>query len=155
MKNLVALAALLAIITATDTAIADDSNTEKMRVANEMIHAWNTLDWETVFDLFAEDGILHTMTQEPVVGRENIRARLQFIVDDLERIELQIVNMGVVNDVVFMERVDDFDFHGKHSRVPVVGVLEISDGKVTEWREYYDKATLRKALTISDETGEE
>jgi limonene-1,2-epoxide hydrolase len=126
-----------------------DRDAEKLRVARDMIEAWNTLNWNAVFEHFAEDGVLHTMTAEPIVGREAIRERLQYIVDGLERIELRIVNIGVVNDVVMFERVDDFVFAGTHSTVPVVGVMEIADGKVTEWREYYDRTTLANALAVA------
>jgi len=52
----------------------------------------------------------------------------------------------VVGDVVMLERVDDFVFNGQPGQVPVVGVMEIEDGKVSAWREYYDYATLEHAL---------
>jgi limonene-1,2-epoxide hydrolase len=54
--------------------------------------------------------------------------------------------MGVIDGLVFMERVDRFVYNGKPGEVPVVGVLDIRDGKVQEWREYYDRAELLKAL---------
>ena len=34
-----------------------DTDAEKLAVAHEMIDAWNRLDWDTVIDLFAEDGV--------------------------------------------------------------------------------------------------
>ena len=126
---------------------APDDDAEKLEVTNKMITAWNTLDWDTVFDLFAEDGILHSMTSEPIVGRENIRSRLQFLADGIDQIELKIENMGVINDVVFIERADIGTFNGRPFSIPVVGVLEIENGKVQVWREYYDKATLVRAIT--------
>lgn len=120
---------------------------ERLAVANDMIDAWNKMDWERAYGLFAEDGVLHSVMREPVVGREVIRTRLSALFVGLERIELQISNIGVVRDVVMFERVDDFDYNGKHARIPVVGVMEISDGKVDVWREYYDKTSLMAALS--------
>jgi limonene-1,2-epoxide hydrolase len=61
----------------------------------------------------------------------------------IDQIELKILNMGVVDDVVFLERADDFTFNGRHGVVPVVGVMEIENGKVKMWREYYDHSVLR------------
>lgn len=118
----------------------------KLEVAEEMVQAWNNREWERVYELFAEDGVLHSVMVEPIRGRENIRARLSVLTEGIEQIELRIRNMGVVNDVVMLERVDDFVFNGKHGSIPVVGVMEIADGKVTQWREYYDHATLAAAL---------
>lgn len=124
---------------------------ERLVVADDMIDAWNTMEWDRAFDLFAEDGALHSVMIEPVVGREAIRKRLTPLVENLDRIELQIRNMGLVDDVVMFERVDDFVYKGKHSRIPVVGVMEISGGKIDEWREYYDKASLVAALNPEEE----
>ncbi len=124
-----------------------DQDVEKLAVAEEMIDAWNRMDWDRAFGLFADDGVLHSVMNEPVVGRDVISERLTALVGGLERIELEIVNKGIVGDVVVLERVDDFVYKGKHSRIPVVGVMEISDGKIDEWREYYDKASLVAALS--------
>jgi limonene-1,2-epoxide hydrolase len=129
---------------------ADDTD-PRLQVAGEMVRAWNEQDWERVYDLFAEDGVLHSMMMEPIVGRENIRSRLSALEGGIERIELQIRNSGIINDVVVLERVDDFVFNGEYSRVPVVGVMEIADGKVQEWREYYDHESLVEALTPDPE----
>ena len=124
---------------------------ERLAVANEMVDAWNKMDWDRAFDLFADDGVLHSVMGDPYVGKEVVSERLRAVVDGLERIELQIINMGIINDVVILERVDDFVYKGKHSRVPVVGVMEISEGKIDEWREYYDRASLMEALTVDED----
>lgn len=63
--------------------------------------------------------------------------------------------MGVIDEVVMMEWVDDFVFAGKHAAVPVVGVMEITDAKVTEWREYYDKETLARSLSLAADRSDE
>jgi len=144
MQKSMQLVLLLSLAMAGSAAADDDA--EKLDVTNKMIVAWNTLDWDTVFDLFAEDGILHSMASEPIVGRENIRSRLQYLADGIDHIELKIENMGIVDGVVFMERADVGTFKGRPFSIPVVGVLEIENGKVQEWREYYDKATLVQAI---------
>ena len=141
-SNLVAVAALTQVACSPPAATGDD----KLEVAGAMVQAWNEQDWERVYALFAEDGVLHSMMTEPVVGREAIRERLDALAGGIERIELQIRNMGVVNDVVVLERTDDFVYNGRQSRIPVVGVMEIQDGRVSEWREYYDRASLEEAL---------
>lgn len=124
-----------------------DSQTEmRLDVARQMVQAWNDQNWERVYALFAQDGVFQSMMKEPIVGREAIRKQFRYIEEGVDRIELQVVNMGLINNAVFIERVDDFHFRGRYGRVPVVGVLEIEDGKVVEWREYYDGATLESAL---------
>jgi limonene-1,2-epoxide hydrolase len=123
-----------------------DTDEEKLATAQKMVDAWNRMDWEAVYALFSEDAVMHSVMLEPIVGRENIRQRFSRFTPGLERIELQLAHIGIVDDVVVMERVDDFVYQGKHSRVPVAGILEINNGLVTEWREYYDHAMLAEAL---------
>ena len=121
---------------------------ERLAVARDMIAAWNAMDWGRVVDLFAEDGVLHSVMQEPLVGRGAIEARIRPLTAGLERIELRIRALGVIDHRVFMERVDDFDIPGHHVELPVVGILRIEDGLVTEWLEYYDRASMMRGMGL-------
>ena len=147
MRNILGSVAALAVLAIAAPAAAD-TDEEKLAVANEMIQAWNDQDWDKVVDLFAEDGSLHSMMIDPIVGRDSINTRIQHMGEGLEEIELKIQNLGVINGVVFMERIDDFTYKGHEGEVPVVGVVEIEDGKVQEWREYYDRAELLEAMGV-------
>ena len=40
--------------------------------------------------------------------------------------------------VVMTERVDVFKLADKSFELPVMGVFEVSDGKITAWRDYFD-----------------
>lgn len=131
------------------TPASADTDAEKLAVARQMVQAWQALDWERVYALFAVDGVLHSMMQEPLVGREAIRARLGLLAPGIERIELKLRHIGVIDGRVFIERVDEFVYKGHAGAVPVVGVLEIEDGKVKVWREYYDHAQLRAAMGVA------
>lgn len=121
-----------------------------VKVAEEMVDAWNKLDVDRIVDTFAEDGVLHSMMIEPVKGREALKARLGAFLNGATRINLQLKNVAVVGNTVFLERVDDFDYKGKRGAVPVVGVMEISGGKVKVWREYYDRDQLLREMGISE-----
>ncbi len=146
MKTLFLSVLFMTTLTLPGCTQPNASSDHRTKVAMEMVQAWNKQDWDRVYGLFADDGVLQSMMMEPIVGRENIRVRLSDLTMGIEQIELQIRNVGVIGDVVVLERIDDFIYNGKHGSVPVVGVMEISNGKVTEWREYYDHATLAESL---------
>ncbi|WP_433060183.1 nuclear transport factor 2 family protein [Dactylosporangium sp. CS-033363] len=123
--------------------------TEPLDVARDMVGAWNRMDWDRVVALFAEDGVLHSVMQDPIVGRPAIETRIRSLTAGLERIELRVKAMGVIDGRVFIERVDDFDINGRHVELPVVGILRIGDdGLVTEWLEYYDRATMMRGMGL-------
>lgn len=126
-----------------------DTDAQKLAVAKQMFQAWHALDWPKVYALFAEDGVLHSMMGEPIVGRATISEHLGKLAPGISRIDLQVKRMGVIDGRVFVERVDDFDYKGHHGRVPVVGVLEIEGGKVKAWREYYDRAQLLREMGVA------
>mgnify|MGYP006367253257 FL=1 len=143
-----ALLACLALLCVGRQARAD-TDAEKLAVATTMFDAWHDRDWDQVIDLFAADGVLHSMMLEPIVGQDMLRARIAKLGAGISSITLEIVNLGVINGLVYAERVDDFVYQGHHGRVPVVGVLRIENGKVQEWREYYDHAMLLREMGVA------
>ncbi len=118
----------------------------KVAVARAILAAWDGRDWDRVLALFAEDGVLHSMMIDPIVGRSALADRLTMLGAKEHKVNLTIKHVGVVDGLVFMERVDEIILHGRMSPVPVVGVFDIADGVVKAWREYYDRAQLLSAM---------
>ena len=145
------LAVMLALATAPASAMAAEGDQAKLAVAREMIAAWKAADWRKVGDLFAEKGVLRSMMIEPVTGREAIYQRIAALGKGAPGgVTLDVAHMGVIDGLVFIERTDRFVYNGKPGSVPVVGVLDIRDGKVQEWREYYDRAELLRAMGVAE-----
>ncbi len=49
--------------------------------------------------------------------------------------------------VVLNERDDRVEIHGRWSTLPVAGVFEIQNGKITLWRDYFDRQTIIDLMT--------
>jgi limonene-1,2-epoxide hydrolase len=147
------LAALgVILLTAAAQSVAADTDAQKLATVQKMIDAWNTRNWQQVYELFAADGVLESMMLPiPTVGREAISKRIGALAKDISRIELRIRHMGVADGVVFIERVDDFVYRGKHGAVPVVGVVEVEQGRVKAWREYYDREQMIEAMGLKED----
>jgi limonene-1,2-epoxide hydrolase len=147
------LAALGVIaLMAAAPSVAADTDAQKLATVQKMIDAWNTRNWQQVYELFAADGVLESMMlPTPTVGREAISKRIGALAKDISRIELRIRHMGVADGVVFIERVDDFVYRGKHGAVPVVGVIEVEQGRVKAWREYYDREQMIEAMGLKED----
>lgn len=149
MKRILGVIALALAISgaAPISAAAAPGDQAKIAVARDMIAAWKAADWRKVANLFAEQGVLRSMMLEPVVGRPAIYDRVAALGKGApDGVTLDVTHMGVIDGLVFLERTDRFVYNGKPGAVPVVGVLDIRHGKVQEWREYYDRATLVRAL---------
>ena len=147
------LATACALLLTAATAVASaDTDAQKLATVRQMIAAWNTRNWQQVYELFAADGVLQSMMlPEPTVGREAISQRIGGLAKDISKIELRIRHIGVADGVVFIERVDDFVYRGHHGQVPVVGVVEVEQGHVKAWREYYDRAQMIEAMGLKQD----
>ena len=140
----------LATVLPLSSAVAEDRS--PLVVAHEMVNAWNARDADAIAELFTEDGRFLSMTVPPLVreGRENIREQWGALLADVDEIELQLRNITVSGNAVMIERVDVFSYRGKAGRVPVMCVMEVENGQVREWREYYDHASLLREMGVED-----
>ena len=48
---------------------------------------------------------------------------------------------------VLNERDDRIEIHGRWTTLPVAGVFEIREGKISLWRDYFDKQTIFDVMT--------
>jgi len=123
-----------------------DRSETSLGVARSMIDAWRVLDWDRVANLFTDDGVLQVVPLKPYTGRAAIKAHLDQIASGIERLDFKIKHLNAIGHIVLFERSDEFVYKGRTASVPVVGVMEISDGHVKAWREYMDLATMSKAM---------
>jgi limonene-1,2-epoxide hydrolase len=149
-QRIPALFGVVALLALAAPSAWADTDAQKLATVRQMIDAWNQRNWQQVYDLFAEDGALQSMMLPPTVGRAAIQQRIGALAKGIESIELRVKHIGVVDGVVFVERVDDFVYRGKHGECPVVGVVEVENGHVKAWREYYDRAQLLEAMGVKE-----
>jgi limonene-1,2-epoxide hydrolase len=124
---------------------------QKIAAGREMAAAWKAMDWRRVADMFTPNGVLHSMMVEPIVGREAVYKRVAGLGEGLESITLNISHMGVIDGILYMERVDEFVIRGRAGSAPVMGVLEFDGPLISVWREYYDRAHLLKNMGLVED----
>lgn len=130
--------------------VSDDT---KIAVGRAMIDAWNDQDWDMAASMLTEDSILHSMMIDPIVGREAIHRRISGIGALADSIDLKLLNIGVINGTLYMERMDTFVCKGKPGATPVCGALEFEGDKIKVWREYYDRHHLLSEMGLTEDFG--
>ena len=109
--------------------------------------AWNRKDIEGVIGFFAADAVYHNMPGDPVVGVGPIRAVIEGYATPATAIDWVLLQVAETPEgVVLTERLDKFDFGGKWVELPVMGTFEVSDGKITALRDYFDMATFGRQM---------
>jgi len=67
----------------------------------------------------------------------------------MSELTLEVKTESVSGNTVILERFDSWIFNGKTGSIPVVGVYDVENGKVKEWREYYDYAVLMEEMGLA------
>jgi limonene-1,2-epoxide hydrolase len=102
--------------------------------------AWATRDSAQVASFFSDDAIYHNMPMDLVEGREAIAATVAGFMTMGGHVSVDISHIVAAGPVVMVERVDHFVGSEQTIHLPVVGVFEVHEGKITAWRDYFDSA---------------
>lgn len=100
--------------------------------------AWVRMDADELADYFTEDGVYHNIPMAPAVGKAAVRELLVGMKAMISSIRFEVHRQVAQGDLVMNERTDHLEMGGKTISLPVVGVFEISDGKIRAWRDYFD-----------------
>ena len=91
---------------------------------------------------FTDDAVYHNIPLTPVTGREDIANTISSFIrpgpPGIEGIDFRVINIAANGPVVMTERVDVFTLPGKSFELPVMGTFEVSGGKISAWRDYFD-----------------
>ena len=116
-------------------------------IVREFIEAWGTLDADKLADYFTEDGCYFNIPTQPVKGRDAVREFIRGFTATWTETEWEIVNIAEAGDVVFCERVDRTKTTQGDVDLPCNGVFEMENGKIKEWRDYFDLGTFMNAMS--------
>ena len=91
---------------------------------------------------FTDDAVYHNIPLAPVTGREAIAKNIASFIrpgaPGIESIQFRVINIAANGPVVMTERVDVFRLPGRSFELQVMGTFEVTDGKISAWRDYFD-----------------
>ena len=119
---------------------------DNVDIIREFIGAWSNLDGDQLAAYFTEDGCYYNMPSEPVKGRQAVADFIKGFTANWTQTQWDILNIAAAGDVVFCERVDRTKTEAGDVDLPCTGVFEMQDGKIKEWRDYFDLGTFMKAM---------
>ena len=126
--------ALAGVARSSSAAELTSREQDNIRIVNDFCAAWPGHDLDRLMTFFADDGAYRmTETTELADGRDAVAARIQSILNNVERFE--VLDTFARGPMVINERIDYFSnfaiksWHG-------VGVFFIRDGKIVDWYDY-------------------
>tara|TARA_Y100001936_G_scaffold92495_1_gene91008 strand:- start:1678 stop:2121 length:444 start_codon:yes stop_codon:yes gene_type:complete len=125
---------------------------ETLTVVENMFKAWESLDMNAVLDNWHEEGYLWSMMNtEKTQGHEKLSVHLDRLMSTCTRLKIEVQNYVISGDTYMCECIDDFDTEtGGHGYIPTARVMTVRDGKVDQWRDYYNRATLMAAMGVEE-----
>ncbi len=112
---------------------------ENEKIVTDFCQAWSRMKLDEILGFMTEDAVYHNIPMQPARGKAAIRAVIEGFLKMSEAIEFKIMHTASAGNVVMNERVDSFVYKGgKKGSVPGVGVFEVSGGRISAWRDYFD-----------------
>jgi limonene-1,2-epoxide hydrolase len=116
-------------------------------IVRSFIAAFNANDLDRILAFFADDAVYHNIPVQPVQGTAAIRAVLQGFMGLASEVDWVVHHLAETPDgVVLTERTDRFLVRGKWIELPVMGAFALRDGRVAEWRDYFDMKQFQDQL---------
>ncbi len=100
------------------------------------------LDYDNALTLIAETCEYTNMPMGTVTGPAGVRAVLEPFFAPTIANEFKVLREAVAGHIVFLERLDRHQLTTGWVELPVTGVYEVHDGKITLWHDYFDLNTI-------------
>ena len=118
------------------------SNTE---IVQAFFAAWEAQSVDDIMKGFAPDARWLNVGLPEAVGHDAIRKMVEPFVKSAQSVKFVVHHIAETKGgAVLTERTDIFETNGRKSSFDVMGILELKDGKIVNWREYFDTRALQQ-----------
>ena len=115
-------------------------------IVNEFVARIVRMDLDGACELVSDDVEYDNVPMGKVYGPDGIKSILGQMVGMLDEVDWVIHRQIASGSMVLNERTDRFGRDGKWIELPVAGVFEVRDGRITLWRDYFDMTTMTNQL---------
>jgi limonene-1,2-epoxide hydrolase len=126
--------------------VSNDARTDEERLVLRFFDDCAKSDADLLIQYFTDDAVYSDSGLPPREGKEKIRAHLASMFDQLS-LRIDTLHVASRDAIIFSERVDYLRMKsGRSSEIPVTGVIELRDGKIASWHDYFDLRTAEREL---------
>jgi limonene-1,2-epoxide hydrolase len=106
------------------------------------LKGWDKLEVDACMAQCADNICYLNQPLEAIRGKDDVRKMIASIFKPAHKAEFKLLNVFGKGNRVLAERLDQWDWDGSNTwqlKLPVCGMFELTEnGKICEWREYYD-----------------
>ena len=107
-------------------------------VVEDFFAACSTCDFDSAMIYIDDDCVYRNVPFHTAKGKEQIHRDLGGMGKAINLFEVEMVNVAVNGNVVLTERIDTLGGRFFKAALPIMGTLVVQNGKITEWRDYFD-----------------
>jgi limonene-1,2-epoxide hydrolase len=117
------------------------------RLVRDFVAAWERRDSDFIIGCFTDDAVYHSMPLSPIEGKQAIAEWVRRF-EDTTPGRLEVHHQIATADLVMNERTDRIVLNGHPVTLPITGVFEMQDGRISAWREYFDLTPAKEAYAL-------
>ncbi|MFZ5835877.1 MAG: limonene-1,2-epoxide hydrolase family protein [Pseudomonadota bacterium] len=118
-------------------------------IVKDFIAAWEAQDLDKVMGFFTDDAIWHNIPMPVVKGVADIRKAIAGFITMGDKVEFEVMHIAESpSGAVMTERVDKFRINGQWLALPVMGTFEIKNGRIAQWRDYFDLEQFQSQMAL-------
>jgi len=116
---------------------------ENEKIVTEFCMSLEKGEVAKLLSYLAEDVFYHNIPWKPVTGHEGVRQVLGPFIEGPKRasVKMKIKHTTGAGNMVMNERLEEWSKGSVRVDLPVLGVFELKNGKITQWRDYFDAKT--------------
>ena len=122
------------------------TSTEAEAVVRAFMAAMTTKDYDTAMALIADDCEYDNVPFAAVRGPVATRAILEPAFEPIIENDFVLKRVLVDGPLVMVERLDRHHFPWGWRELPIAGIFEVNGGKITLWRDYFDRGQFETAF---------
>jgi limonene-1,2-epoxide hydrolase len=123
---------------------------ENTDIVEGFFEAIYDLDFDRALEFMTDDASYHDLPvpTDPTVGKEAIRRKLDFMIaGGVTSMDYEIRHLLGRDDVVLVERSETWHFpSGANATLRVMCAIELDDGRIKAWREYWNGEELMSQM---------
>ena len=115
-------------------------------LVDEFVRRICAFDLDAACELVTDDIEYDNVPIGKSFGPDGIKAVLAPLMGGVEEVEWIVHRQVARGDIVLNERSDRFRVGERWIELPVAGVFEVTDGKISLWRDYFDAAAVHDLI---------
>jgi limonene-1,2-epoxide hydrolase len=123
-----------------------EADKDPLSVVMAFMSVMEKMDFDTGVKFLSDDVEYINSPGTTVRGPGGVREVLEPFFAPIEENEFVILRKVTQGRIVVLERLDRHRVPQGWFELPVTGIYEVHDARITYWREYFDVATIREAM---------